>query len=57
VLDAARLLASQSHIPLRNLTLISRQRTYAHNDPAGAYPCNVFFSELVSFLEKVGARW
>jgi hypothetical protein len=34
--------ASQSHIPLWNLTLINRQRTYALNDPAGAYPRNVF---------------
>jgi pimeloyl-ACP methyl ester carboxylesterase len=53
VLDAARVLARQSVIPTRNLTLINRQRTYAHNDPAGAYPNNVFFDELVPFLRRV----
>jgi hypothetical protein len=36
----------------RNLTLI-RQSTYAHHDPAGAYPHNVFFLHLVGFLRKV----
>ena len=35
---AAQALATQSHIPMRNLTLVNRQSTYAHNDPAGAYP-------------------
>lgn len=54
VLDAAKLLASQSHIPARNLTLVNRQSTYARNDPAGAYPRNVFFANLVVFLQKVG---
>ncbi len=53
VLDAARVLARQSGIPARNLTLINRQHTYAHNDPAGAYPNNVFFDELVPFLRRV----
>ncbi len=46
-------LAKQSGIPLRNLTLLNRQSTYAHNDPAGAYPNNVFFSHLIPFLAKV----
>lgn len=53
VLSAVKILAKQSHIPLRNLTLINRQSTYAHNDPSGAYPHNVFFSHLVPFLNKV----
>ena len=53
VLDAATQLAEQSHIPLRNLTLVNRQSTYSHNDPAGAYPDNVFFQYLVRFLGKV----
>jgi pimeloyl-ACP methyl ester carboxylesterase len=56
VLDDARILASQSHIPRRNLTLINRQSTYAHNDPAGAYPHNVFFAHLVPFLKKIGGH-
>ena len=55
VLAAARTLARQSHIPLRNLTLINRQSTYAHNDPAGAYPNNVFFEHLIPFLGRVAA--
>jgi len=53
VLDDARILAEQSHIPVGNLTLVNRQSTYSHNDPAGAYPDNVFFDHLVPFLEKV----
>ena len=55
VLQAAQLLARQSGLPARNLTLINRQSTYAHNDPAGAYPHNVFFANLVPFLRKIGA--
>jgi hypothetical protein len=55
VLTDARLLAKQSHIPARNLTLINRQGTYAHNDPAGAFPRNVFFQHLVPFLKRVAA--
>jgi hypothetical protein len=54
VLTDAQRLAQQSHIPMRNLTLINRQSTYAHNDPAGAYPRNVFFAHLVPFLGSVG---
>lgn len=53
VLTAAKALAAQSRIPRRNLTLVNRQRTYAHNDPAGAYPRNAFFNYLVGFLRKV----
>ncbi len=49
-------LAKQSHIPMRNLTLLNRQSTYAHNDPAGAYPHNVFFNHLVTFLNRVAAE-
>jgi hypothetical protein len=56
VLTAAQSLAQQSGIPPGNLTLINRQSTYAHNDPAGAYPNNVFFQNLVPFLKKVTAR-
>ena len=53
VLQAAEPLAKQSGIPRRNLTLINRQRTYAHNDPAGAFPHNVFFKHLMPFLQTV----
>jgi pimeloyl-ACP methyl ester carboxylesterase len=53
VLQDARILAKQSHIPSGNLTLVNRQSTYSHNDPAGAYPANVFFSHLVPFLKKI----
>jgi pimeloyl-ACP methyl ester carboxylesterase len=52
---AAQALAKQSHIPMRNLTLLNRQSTYAHNDPAGAFPRNVFFDRLVKFVREVGA--
>jgi hypothetical protein len=55
VLTDARLVAKQSHIPARNLTLIDRHRTYAHNDPAGAFPHNVFFQHLVPFLKRIAA--
>jgi hypothetical protein len=54
VLLAAEQLARQSGIPMRNLTLINRQATYAHNDPAGAFPKNVFFAHLIPFLNKLG---
>ena len=53
VLQAAQQLAAQSRIPKNNLTLVNRQSTYAHNDPAGAYPNNAFFENLVPFLDKV----
>jgi pimeloyl-ACP methyl ester carboxylesterase len=53
---AARILAAQSQIPASNLTLVNRQSTYAHNDPAGAYPHNDFFDRLVPFLQKVSAQ-
>ena len=50
VLDAARILADQSGIPHRQLILINRQQTYAHNDPAGASPENAFLEALIRFL-------
>jgi pimeloyl-ACP methyl ester carboxylesterase len=55
VLQDARILAQQSHIPMSNLTLVNRQSTYSHNDPAGAYPNNVFFDHLVPFLKKISS--
>jgi pimeloyl-ACP methyl ester carboxylesterase len=53
---ATAALARQSHIPKRNLTLLNRRNVYAHNDPAGAYPHNLFFTRLVSFLRTVAAN-
>ena len=55
VIDAVRQLAKQSHIPSRNVILINRARTYAHNDPNGAYPHNVFFDGLLRFLRAISA--
>jgi pimeloyl-ACP methyl ester carboxylesterase len=53
ILDDARTLARQSHISAANLTLVDRGGTYAHNDPAAAYPHNAFFRELLPFLAGV----
>jgi pimeloyl-ACP methyl ester carboxylesterase len=50
---AATQLAAQSQIPRSHLTLLDRHATYAHNDPASAYPRNAFFSALVPFLQKI----
>lgn len=61
-LQAAQVLAEQSGTPAENLTLIDRETTYAHNDPAGADPEaggiyeNVFFKELVPFLEVIASN-
>lgn len=54
VLSAAQALAQQSGIPMSHLTLVDRHTTYAHNDPAGAYPNNDFFSNLLPFLARIG---
>jgi pimeloyl-ACP methyl ester carboxylesterase len=53
VLDAARLLASQSSIPERAVTLVDRSETYAHVDPLAAYPDNDFVTRLLPFLDDV----
>ncbi len=53
VLLAAKALAAQSHIPAGNVVLVNRQSTYAHNDPAGAYPNNAFFLHLIPFLNRI----
>jgi hypothetical protein len=50
VLADALGLAQQSKIPLKNVLLINRSSSYAHNDPAGAYPRNAFFTGLLRFL-------
>jgi pimeloyl-ACP methyl ester carboxylesterase len=53
VLDAAKALATQSGIPSRNLKLVDRHTTYAHNDPNSAYPKNDFIKNLIPFLKKL----
>jgi pimeloyl-ACP methyl ester carboxylesterase len=54
VLDAARTLAQQSHIPASHLTLVDRHTTYAHNDPNSASPSrNDFLKRLVPFLKHL----
>jgi pimeloyl-ACP methyl ester carboxylesterase len=58
-LQAAEILAEQSGIPKENLTLINREETYSHNDPAGGDPVgegvegNIFFKELKAYLERL----
>lgn len=57
VLDAAKALASQSHIPSRQLVLVDRHTTYAHNDPNSASPKrNDFLKRLIPFLSRVARR-
>jgi pimeloyl-ACP methyl ester carboxylesterase len=57
-LTAAEVLAEQSGIPSSNLTLINREDEYAHNDPNAADPNgeiegNIFYKELIPFLEGI----
>jgi hypothetical protein len=52
VLDAAQLLAAQSGIPARKVTLVNRAATYAHVDPIAAHPQNDFVDHLLPFLKK-----
>ena len=55
--EAAQALAAQSNIPPRNLTLVNRQSTYAHNDPNAAAPkVNQFIHKLIPFLRSIRAR-
>ena len=57
VLDAAKALASQSGIPSRQLVLVDRHTTYAHNDPNSASPeRNDFLKRLIPFLGRVARR-
>ena len=55
VLDAARALAAQSHLPAGDLTLVDRVRTYAHCDPIAATPDqNDFLKTVEPFLHSIG---
>jgi pimeloyl-ACP methyl ester carboxylesterase len=53
VLDDAQALADQSNLPSSMLKLVNRHWTYAHNDPAGAFPENAFLNNLMPFLTSV----
>jgi hypothetical protein len=54
VLSAAQSLAATAHIPRRNLKLVDRPATYAHNDPNAADPkVNAFIKRLIPFLRKI----
>jgi hypothetical protein len=51
VLDAASALAKQSSIPAKQVLLVDRHTTYAHNDPNTAAPKrDVFLKKLVPWL-------
>jgi pimeloyl-ACP methyl ester carboxylesterase len=52
VLDAAQLLADQSGIRPKDLTLVNRSATYSHVDPLAAYTQNDFVDNLLPFLKK-----
>jgi hypothetical protein len=52
--DATQTLADQSGLPNREVTIVDRHNTYAHNDPNAAYPKNAFVSHLVPFLQRIG---
>ncbi len=54
VLLAAQALAAKAGIPRRNLKLVDRSATYAHNDPSAAAPkVNVFLKRLIPFLTGI----
>jgi pimeloyl-ACP methyl ester carboxylesterase len=53
ITSTAAALASQSGIARSHVLLVNRHGTYAHNDPAAAYPKNAFFSYLIRFLAQV----
>ena len=52
-IDATKALAQQSGLPKRELTLVDRHETYAHNDPNAAFPHNAFVAHLVPFLKRI----
>lgn len=54
VLDATRAVAKQAGVPRSQVTLVDRQRTYAHIDPLSATPAkNDFVRTIVPFLKRV----
>jgi pimeloyl-ACP methyl ester carboxylesterase len=54
VIQGAQSLASLAGIPRRNLKLVNRAATYAHNDPSAAAPkVNAFLKRLIPFLNSI----
>ena len=48
-------LARQSHLAKRDVTIVNRAKTYAHNDPNAASPNrNAFLKHLIPFLDGIG---
>ncbi len=55
VVQATKALARQSHLPKRDVTIINKAETYAHNDPSAASPDrNAFVKHLIPFLDGIG---
>ena len=51
VIQGAQALAAEARIPSRNVKLVNRAATYAHNDPSAAEPkVNAFLKRLIPFL-------
>jgi pimeloyl-ACP methyl ester carboxylesterase len=56
VIAAAQALAAEAGIKRRNLKLVDRSATYAHNDPSAAQPkVNAFIKRLIPFLRGISA--
>ncbi len=56
VIQGAQALAAEARIPRRNLKLVNRAATYAHNDPSAAAPkVNAFLKRLIPFLKSISA--
>src|SRR3954467_6553273 len=54
VISAAQSLAATARIPRKNLKLVDRSATYAHNDPNAAAPkVNAFLKRLIPFLNSI----
>jgi pimeloyl-ACP methyl ester carboxylesterase len=57
VISAAQSLAAEAGIPRKNLKLVDRSATYAHNDPSAAEPkVNAFLKKLVPFLRSISEK-
>jgi pimeloyl-ACP methyl ester carboxylesterase len=56
VIQGAQALAAAAGIPGRNVKLVNRAATYAHNDPNAAAPkVNAFLKRLLPFLNSISA--
>jgi hypothetical protein len=55
VVEATKALARQSHLPKRDVTIVNKAKTYAHNDPNAASPDrNAFLKHLIPYLDGIG---